>query len=424
MTRMSKHVVVIVLVCAAWRAVARAGPAVERESLVTGMAAGSRRLAALLFRQVSDEKRNFVLSPFCIQAAMAMVYAGSDGATAEEIRGAMGFHSGPDGIGKEWTTVQRRLGARHPDSRFAIELSQAIWIDEGFPVASGYQEAVTGSFRAEIVRTRFSDPSRTSATINEWASRVTRGRIHRALSPAAVQRLGSGFVVSAATYFKGPWSHQFDRKLTKLGAFRRLDGTVTRCPFMTTTFWYCFAEVDDLQVLQLPIDRGEFSAVVVLPRGPAEFLRIRRSLRPKHVATWLNSLKVARPRPIQVHLPSFAIDTSCEMASALEAIGMPTAFAPGEADLRKISASKRKATHMVFVRHCASLRVNEEGVEGASVVLAGGLSGTPERADLPTFSADSPFLFMLVHRATGVIVFFGQCLAPANPDDGRGDGPR
>jgi serpin B len=70
--------------------------------------------------------------------------------------------------------------------------------------------------------------------------------------------------------------------------------------------------------------------------------------------------------------------------------------------------------HVSQILHDASLTVDQYGTEAAAATLAVKILGIPPPK--PTeLTIDRPFLFAIVHRASGVILFLGKVGDPSRP---------
>jgi serine protease inhibitor len=92
------------------------------------------------------------------------------------------------------------------------------------------------------------------------------------------------------------------------------------------------------------------------------------------------------------------------------AMGMPDAFSEGLADFSGITG--KKDLYITSVIHQAMIDVNEEGSEAAAATaVVMGTKSMQDRSarDLPRRPA---FPFMIVHNATGSILFIGRVSNP------------
>lgn len=74
-----------------------------------------------------------------------------------------------------------------------------------------------------------------------------------------------------------------------------------------------------------------------------------------------------RPAPVDLALPKIKLSSHQDMSALLSRLGMAVAFSP-VADLREISP---QAGPIHFVEHAATLRVDEDGTEGAAATAVG-----------------------------------------------------
>jgi serpin B len=119
-----------------------------------------------------------------------------------------------------------------------------------------------------------------------------------------------------------------------------------------------------------------------------------------------------------VSLPKFTVDPAdpLALATALAAMGMPTAFDRLRADFTGIANPPRPDQRLFIshVFHKAFVKVDEEGTEAAAataVVMAEAGSAAPSEPP-PEFRADHPFLFFLRDLRSGAILFAGRVEDP------------
>jgi serpin B len=88
-------------------------------------------------------------------------------------------------------------------------------------------------------------------------------------------------------------------------------------------------------------------------------------------------------------------------------MGMPTAFSP-DADLSGMDGTRN--LFITGIYHKAFVDVNEEGTEAAAATgVIGGKGVTP------VFRADHPFVFLIVEKNSGTILFAGRVVNPESP---------
>ena len=119
--------------------------------------------------------------------------------------------------------------------------------------------------------------------------------------------------------------------------------------------------------------------------------------------------KLRRPVKVRVFLPRFKVEYKMDMKSILGKMGMREAFSPLSADFSGMTGSRDLYIDEVY--HKAFVKVDEQGTEAAAatgVVMM--LRAAPARPIV--FKADHPFLFLIRHEKTGLILFMGRLSEP------------
>jgi serpin B len=97
----------------------------------------------------------------------------------------------------------------------------------------------------------------------------------------------------------------------------------------------------------------------------------------------------------------------------LKALGMPLAYDVARADFTGMTdpASGKDSLVLSTVVHQASVSVDEEGTVAtaatAAIMMERGVPDPPL-----VFTADHPFLFLIVDRANSVVLFLGRVVEP------------
>ena len=168
-----------------------------------------------LARRVLDPERNGAISPNSIAAVLAMIEAGANGSTKQEILDALHI-SGPDAarIG----VLQRELATRNRDG---VKLSSAdrAWLDDQLQLLASYTERLQRDFDAPIGRLDLDDTDAAAATINRWVSEQTHGKIKKLVTPDMLDL--SVLVLTNAVYLDAKWEHPFLHEDTSSRPFHR-----------------------------------------------------------------------------------------------------------------------------------------------------------------------------------------------------------
>jgi serine protease inhibitor len=87
---------------------------------------------------------------------------------------------------------------------------------------------------------------------------------------------------------------------------------------------------------------------------------------------------------------------------------MSDAFSDTKADFSGITG--KRDLHIDHVIHQAVIDVNEEGSEAAAATAV--VMGIKSMSFDPVFQADHPFIFAIIHQATGLVLFLGRVADP------------
>ena len=365
-------------------------------------------LYASLRSDPSAQGRNLFFSPFSISSALALTYEGARGSTADEIRSV--FHFPADDTRRREGFFTLAAAMNRPDANATLRTANALWAEQTYPFLPAYLQIAREYYRANVTNLNFITAQEDSRiSINRWVEEQTEEKIRDLLPPGVIDPL-TRLVITNAIYFHGTWQKQFDPANTVEADFKT-SPTPTRIPMMEQTSEeaiFPYAETDALQVLELPYAHGEgreLSMLILLPRS-GSLTVVEGSLTPQTLSTLRKNLTSQR---VNVYLPKFRLETKYDLSATLAALGMPTAFTP-EADLSGMDGTRNLS--ITAVVHQAYVDVNEEGTEAAAATaVVVGLTSIREET-IPEFRADHPFLFLILEKESGAILFMGRVMNP------------
>jgi serpin B len=371
--------------------------------------AGVNAFSLDLYKQTLKPDANQFLSPASVSTAVALAYRGAVGKTADELRRVLHYGAAPAPYlranGQVFATMNFCRQGR------LLQTANAIWVQDGMPLKPDYVADVQASMGAALRRTDFrGDPDGARSDINAWAASATHGRITDLLQPGDVAGDTRAVLVNAI-YWKGRWRHTFAAGETLSGPFTQLDGEKRPTLLMHQRANFAVVERDGVQAIDLPYVGDEVSMVVFLPRSPQGLSKFEAGLTNQALAGWLDALHASAPRDTVLTLPKMRLEDRYELADTLSQMGAPSAFSDNADFSGMATLPELKISHVV---HKAWLNVDEEGAEAAAATAA-----TMEPLSTPVppphpivFSADRPFLFALVDRQTGLILFLGRYVTP------------
>src|SRR6266581_439616 len=185
-----------------------------------GLAAtATNELGLDLYRKLAAGDNNLCLSPYSIQAALAMTFGGADGATRTEMARVLHF---PDGAEPHESfaalqraleemvarTVQRVAASKKyggPSEPITLAIANRLFPQKGYNLRESFLALVKKEYGAPLEPLDFKkDAAAATKQINDWVAEQTRKRI-RDLIPAGALDTTTRLVLANAVYLKAPW---------------------------------------------------------------------------------------------------------------------------------------------------------------------------------------------------------------------------
>jgi serpin B len=387
-----------------------------------------------LFRELATTNKdgNLLFSPYSIQTALAMTYAGADGDTRAEMARVLHFPASDDQLASSFAALRAGLDAA---------VKNATAIRAGFVGRGGKMDSVEWrevnrlfaerefSFRQsflDFVRDRYAAPLQpldfkhaaepTRGIINAWVADQTKNRIPDLIPPGGLDRT-TRLVLVNAIYIKAPWMDQFGPGATHHRVFKAHGKDEIKVPTMFNESYYGYAKRDGYTAVTLPYLGGELQLLVLLPdqadgldalaaKATPDLLRQCAQLDSGPVRLWLPKLKFTPP--------------SIALAEALKALGLKTAFdvPKGSANFDRMAPrTPDEYLAIAEVYHKTFFALDEESTEGAAATVVemkavGTAAPREPPPPPPEVHVDHPFLFAIQHRESGACLFLGRVTDP------------
>lgn len=380
---------------------AESGQAMDSKILSANTKFGFKLLAEVL---KGDANKNVFVSPASVAMALAMTYNGAAGETQQAMAGTLELEGmNLDEVNRANAALRAKLQDADPSVQLFI--ANSLWARKGISFQPDFIGRNKEFYGAEVRALDFSDPG-AAPTINAWVSKNTKSKITQIVdSPIDPQMIL--FLINAV-YFKGNWTHPFEKELTKERDFTLLDGTQKKCPMMSQGGSYNYYQGEKFQAVSLPYGRRRVSMYVFLPAKESNLKEFCQNLGAENWDNWMSQFHRMEG---DIVLPRFKLEYEKLLNNALKAVGMAVAFDPSRANF---AAMTSEPAFISEVKHKTFVEVNEEGTEAAAVTsvgmaLAAAPSKPPERFRMVV---DRPFFFAIRDNATGIILFMGAIVEP------------
>jgi serpin B len=370
---------------------------------------------------------NICLSPYSIQSALAMTFAGADGETRAEMAHVLRFPTEGELVHASFATLQASLlemskkaaqiaeqskKKSGPSEPITLSIANHLFAQRGYDFRDAFQALVKKFYGAPFETLDFKkDPEAARAHINKWVADQTRDKIRDLVPQGGIKEL-TRLVLANAVYLKAPWASEFNEALTKPKPFHLLIGDAINVPTMEKVGQFGYAKVNGYSVIAVPYSGGELQFLILLPDDTLTGFRdLQRVLN----AELLAECTKLRPQDVDLELPKFKIEPpTIPLAENLEGIGMKTAFddPQGSANFDRMSP-RRPDRYLAIsnVFHKTFIAVDEKGTEAAAAtgVVMMELTARFEKPTEPIHvKVDRPFLYAIQHVPSRACLFIGR----------------
>lgn len=381
-----------------------------------------RRLAA------AKADANLCISPYSIQSALAMTYAGADGKTREEMAKVLhypagdGIHESIPALSKALAGVTSRTTKLAADAKkyggsaepIALTVANRLYGQDGYAFHVQFLNLLSNAYKAPFEAMDFSKSAAARKHINGWVEKETRDRIKDLIGEGQLTP-ATRMVLVNAIYLKAPWADKFYAESTKPKPFHAAGGAAKNVPTMQRQDDFGYAKKDGYSAVTVPYYGGDLHFVVIVPDAVDGLASVEKKLTRESLAECATLPR----KDVILHLPKFKIEgDSVPLGSELQALGMKTAFdqPAGSADFSRMAL--RKPSDYLFISevvHKTFIAVDEKGTEAAAataVIMAAGSAPPTEPPKPVEVKVDRPFVFAIQHRESGACLFLGRVTNP------------
>jgi serine protease inhibitor len=349
--------------------------------------------------QSAEPAKNAFISPLSVSMALGMALNGASDETQQSILKTIDFG--------DLTAAEVNQGYKDltelllsMDKKVTMGVANSVWYKNTFTISPPFAGIINEYYDGTVQGLNFDDPNAKNV-INQWVEKKTNNRIKdliQDINPDHVM-----FLVNAI-YFKGDWTHQFEKSKTASRPFTREDGSTTPVSMMFSPgVSMNVAEDDAFKLVDIPYGNKQFRLTILLPLGSHKVADVVAEINTEK----LNSLLAeADTFTVEFELPKFKLDWKKDLIKPLKSMGMITA------DFPHFFEDLRRNLEINEVLHQTFLEINETGSEAAAATSVG-VVVTSINPKPPRITIDKPFVFMIREEHSGAILFIGQLTDPA-----------
>jgi len=379
-----------------------------------------------LMAKGTEAGANALLSPFSIQTALAMTYAGAAGDTRAEMARVLHYAGEETPLHASFAALQRALDevARRTAEQaeqmkkfgmsgdpITLTVANRLFGQTGYEFRAPFLELTKDTYKAPFQPMDFvKNAAGATREINGWVEEKTRQRI-RDLIPAGGLDRETRLVLVNAIYMKAPWQEVFPAGATKPAPFHPAAGAAVDVPTMVHKGNFGYAQHEGFKAVTVPYSGGELQLLILLPDEKNGLAALEAKLTPEQLAA------CARPGSPELilHLPKFKLEPPLfKLGKVLQTLGMKSAFNQPKGSANFDRMAPRKPDDYLYISevfHKTFLDLDEKGTEAAAATAVAMMRATAVMMDPPKpieVRVDHPFLFAIQHRPSGACLFLGR----------------
>jgi serpin B len=388
-----------------------AAPAVARDDATCGDPAVAVRaintLGFEILRAAYPAENNAVLSPYSIEVASAMAYAGAEGKTRKEMATTLHYPGEESLLHSSLAGLTDALEQMTGRGEVTLTLTNQLYAAKGHSFRESFLGLLKNTYRSSLV----------SGDVVKGAGGVVQG-----IDTAGAKQAGrsspdpiapgpladnNALEILNEVYLKATWLNVFPKQATKPRPFAARNRQFVNAPTMTVQADFGYWKRVTFSVIALRYSDGYLQFLIFLPERGVSLQNLERTL----TTADLTNLTDCPETSLILYLPKFKLTpATLSLSETLSHLGLKSAFIPGEADFRRMDSGRD--LYIARALHKAYLTIDEQGTEaGATTVFDFAEDLT---APLPPLEVhvDRPFLFAVQHIPSGAFLFIGRVTDP------------
>jgi len=355
-----------------------------------------------LYRQLKSDKENLFFSPLSIDIALIMAKEGARNDTKKAFEKVL--HIDSNMVGNDALNFVQNLKSCK-DSSNQLNIANAIWIQRDFILNADFLKSVQTNYLADAFPVDFLNKYNSINKINKWAAQKRNNLIQQVISPDQIND-STRLVITNAIYFMGKWAKKFESNLTRKDDFYGINRDTVKTDFMHETGRMDYFENNDFQMIAKYYKGYDKSFCVILPKKKYGISAIETRMDKSLFDSILNHVVI---KEVVLSIPKLRLETGYSLKESLSRLGLEKAFTD-KADFTGISA--QPLLKISNVSQVAYINVDEVKTEAAAVtkITMSYIGSTihPKPKPIIYFTADHPFLFLIIDNQTKGIVFMGR----------------
>src|SRR5437773_2987052 len=243
-------------------------------------AKATNELAVDLHHQLATRDDNLCVSPYSIESALAMTFAGADGETRKEMARVLHLtndstvpasfaalqHSLEQMSTKTAELVKQSKKFGGPSEPITLNIANRLFAQKGYAFREAFLSLVKQNFGGAFEPIDFvANAAAATQHINKWVANQTHDRI-RDLIPGEALDKTTRLVLTNALYLKAPWTYDFSDNAALSETFLVHGNAPADVPMMRKTDKrFGYAKRKGFIAVSLPYVGNDLQFVILLP---------------------------------------------------------------------------------------------------------------------------------------------------------------
>ena len=353
---------------------------------------------------------NILLSPFALSYALSAVGAGAQGQTAAETSAMLDVRTHGSRVASSLAKEVYQSAVQTLNG--LVDVTAALFVQKGTPLQPGFLQKIAQMRGMQVAQADFiADAAGSQALLHSWMRASTRHRLQEMFDEREICRETDALLASSC-FFKGSWQYVFSQEATTPAAFFLASSNMATVPMMETVAPLWFLEREEVVVVDLPYrdakgDPSDFSLLLLVPRRIDGLDAVEKQLCFERLQEWRSALQ---RKWVRLSVPRLHMAWRRALKEPLTCLGYASAFT-AEADLSGIDGCHQLKLKQIMQGNWFA--VDENGSDPSLKDGKGGQFPAQHPQESPYWLlADHPFLFLVLHRPTGLVLLLGRVVNP------------
>lgn len=277
---------------------------------------GSEIFMNLLNTTDSAAESNVMISPFLLEALLSLLYLGSDGKTADELKTKLQLNRFPNNakMANYFAGNLAAITQVSPDTQ--LEMCAKIIVNENYNLDTEFQKIAYKYFLTLTERQSMTNRENLRENIQNSLQQLLK----KTSNFPAISETSKGLLLTAAN-FRNKWFLPFSAYRSGLYDFHLSSDCVKSIPMMLDNEMFVkFVELKELdaRAVELPFDHDdEIAMLLILPNKRDGLKSLEAKLQGVNLSFISEQMQM---ESVQILLPKFIIDFECSLREVLQKV--------------------------------------------------------------------------------------------------------